>query len=432
MACRITRAGSVIGFRNHAHRLAQDIWTQPFSTVGVPEATIGKLSAQEPQIIRLLPSPRPLAAGQVVELHCQYDARQTNRVTFLGLDERTREMCNQYYVSTVGMRFECDAERATESAAAVSAITAAAEHYSRSPSGTPLGQVTAVASDKRYLYFLHRGPTDFTNTERLAFDPIVRYDRYRQVYAGAFGRGIFTVPHGLSVDRDGMIWATDVGSHQVFKFDPINGSLLLVLGDGRAAAGRSSFNKPTDVAVEGSSGDIYVADGYGNSRVVVFSRTGSYLREWGGPGAGEAQFNVPHGIALDSRGLVYVADRENARVQVCSLQLASGCQSQGACLNHTRAASSSLCGLAKSCQHSSCLRERHCDLAVLQARIALHFAWSCNSCWNYPKPTLARFSPPWENGVRSGFRASELSEVNTYNQSSHGVRTSLPSITTPN
>jgi len=113
-----------------------------------------------------------------------------------------------------------------------------------------------------------------------------------------------------------MIWATDVGSHQVFKFDPINGSLLLVLGDGRAAAGRSSFNKPTDVAVEGSSGDIYVADGYGNSRVVVFSRTGSYLREWGGPGAGEAQFNVPHGIALDSRGLVYVADRENARVQV--------------------------------------------------------------------------------------------------------------------
>jgi peptidylamidoglycolate lyase len=317
VACRITRAGSVLGFRNHAHRLARDIWSDPFDLRGEAQPSIGRLSAQEPQVIRMLPAPRALSAGQVVELHCQYDARQADRPTFLGLDERSREMCNQYYISTAALRFSCDSERAAVASAPTAALAAAAADYARSATGVPVGQVTAVAADGQSVFFFHRGPADFTNTQPLEFDPIVRYSRRSGSFSGAFGRGLFTVPHGLSVDHDGMLWATDVATHQVWKLDPrAGGKMMLKLGDGRASSGRSSFNKPTDVAVDRTSGDIYVADGYGNSRIVVFSSTGAYLREWGSAGAGKGQFRVPHGIAIDSRKLVYVADRENSRVQV--------------------------------------------------------------------------------------------------------------------
>lgn len=317
VACRITHAGSVIGYRNHAHRLARDIWSDPFDLRGEAQPPIGRFSAQDPQIIRMLPAPRALEAGQVVELHCQYDARQTDRPTFLGLDERSREMCNQYYISTAALRFSCDAEKVAVDPAATSAIVAAAAQYGRSATGVPIGQVTAVAADARSIFFFHRGPTDFTNTQPLQFDPIVRYDRRSRGFSGAFGRGLFIVPHGLYVDHQGMLWATDVATHQVLKLDPGSGGrVVLKLGDGRAATGHSSFNKPTDVAVERASGDVYVADGYGNSRIVVFSSAGAYLREWGSAGTGKGEFRVPHSIALDSRGLVYVADRENSRVQV--------------------------------------------------------------------------------------------------------------------
>jgi peptidylamidoglycolate lyase len=203
----------------------------------------------------------------VVELHCQYDATEVDRPTLLGLDERSREMCNQYYISTAALRFACDAERAVASPAATASVAAAAAAYGRSVTGTPVGQVTAVAADAQSIFFFHRGPTDFTNTKLLQFDPIVRYDRRLRAFGGAFGRGLFIVPHGLSVDHEGMLWATDVALHKVFKLDPRSGGrVLLVLGDGRAADGKGSFNKPTDVAVDRRTGDVYVADGCGASQ----------------------------------------------------------------------------------------------------------------------------------------------------------------------
>jgi peptidylamidoglycolate lyase len=126
---------------------------------------------------------------------------------------------------------------------------------------------------------------------------------------------MFIMPHGLAVDKDNNIWVTDVGLHQVFKFNH-EGKLLLTLGASKVAGKDSAhFNQPTDIAIA-EDGSFYVSDGYGNSRIVKFSATGKYLFEWGQKGAVEGEFNIPHGISLDNSGNVYVADRENNRVQV--------------------------------------------------------------------------------------------------------------------
>src|SRR5262249_41026343 len=111
------------------------------------------------------------------------------------------------------------------------------------------------------------------------------------------------------------VWVTDLGYHLVMQFDP-QGKLLLTLGTkGKRGETKDRFNKPADVAF-GSAGEVYVADGYGNSRVVKFSKTGQYLREWGKKGKGEGESRLPHAIRVDAQGRVYVGDRENNRVQV--------------------------------------------------------------------------------------------------------------------
>jgi peptidylamidoglycolate lyase len=126
---------------------------------------------------------------------------------------------------------------------------------------------------------------------------------------------LFIMPHGLKVDNNNNIWVTDVGLHQVFKFS-YDGNLLLQLGVARIAGTDSlHFNKPTDIAIT-KDGSFYIADGYGNSRIIKFSNSGTYLFEWGTKGDKTGQFNIPHGIALDENENVYVADRENNRIQV--------------------------------------------------------------------------------------------------------------------
>jgi peptidylamidoglycolate lyase len=123
------------------------------------------------------------------------------------------------------------------------------------------------------------------------------------------------MPHGLTIDDENNIWLTDVGLHQVFKFDH-DGNLLMALGV-RGVPGDDSthFNMPTDVAVA-PDGSFYVSDGYVNSRVTKFSKDGKFITSWGIKGADPSQFDVPHSLALDSQGRVYVADRGNARLQV--------------------------------------------------------------------------------------------------------------------
>ena len=130
----------------------------------------------------------------------------------------------------------------------------------------------------------------------------------------SWGDNLFVMPHGLKADSDNNIWVTDVGLHQIFKFS-YDGKLLLKLGQAGIAGNDSShFNKPTDVAIA-KDGSFYVSDGYENSRIIKFSATGKYLFEWGKKGDNEGEFNIPHGISLDDNGNVYVADRENNRIQ---------------------------------------------------------------------------------------------------------------------
>lgn len=131
----------------------------------------------------------------------------------------------------------------------------------------------------------------------------------------SWGNNLFIMPHGLKVDKQNNIWVTDVGLNQIFKFTE-NGKLLMKLGEAGVAGSDSlHFDKPTDIAIA-NDGSFYVSDGYGNSRIVKFSATGKYLFEWGKKGNKEGEFNIPHGISLDNLGNVYVADRENNRIQV--------------------------------------------------------------------------------------------------------------------
>jgi sugar lactone lactonase YvrE len=123
----------------------------------------------------------------------------------------------------------------------------------------------------------------------------------------------------LRVDREGNLWTTDTVTHQVMKLTP-EGRPLLTLGvKGQAGADQKTFNRPTDVAFA-PAGDFFVSDGYGNSRVVKFSRDGKYLFEWGRRGRGPGEFNLPHSMAIDSKGRLYVSDRENNRIQIFDLE----------------------------------------------------------------------------------------------------------------
>jgi DNA-binding beta-propeller fold protein YncE len=172
------------------------------------------------------------------------------------------------------------------------------------PADLKLGAVSAVATDAAdRVYVFHRGK-----------HPILVFDRAGH-YLRSWGDDQIQTAHGLRIDHAGHVWVTDIGNHLVMKFSA-EGKLLLSLGKkGEAGATADRFNKPTDVAVT-PGGDCYVADGYGNARVVKFSPEGRFLLQWGRKGTGPGEFNLPHALCLDDHGHVYVGDRENNRIQV--------------------------------------------------------------------------------------------------------------------
>ena len=172
------------------------------------------------------------------------------------------------------------------------------------PAGWNLAETPAVSVDeKENVYVFHRGA-----------HPIMVFNKDGK-FLRSFGDGVYSATHGLRVDHEGNIWTTDVDHHVVLKMDS-NGRIRMVLGrKGDASEAEDRFNRPTDVAIA-PNGDIYVSDGYGNSRVVQLAKDGTFIRAWGKRGVGEGEFNTPHGIALDKQGRVYVADRENFRIQI--------------------------------------------------------------------------------------------------------------------
>jgi DNA-binding beta-propeller fold protein YncE len=178
---------------------------------------------------------------------------------------------------------------------------------------------TAVDATNGHVWVVHRGQ-----------HPVMEFDE-KGKFVRSFGDGLFERAHAIHVDPEGNIWTVDDGSHTVVKFDRA-GRVRLVLGrwkqssvqlppmpgwGSRVITDRDMlrFNRPTDVAWD-AAGNIYVTDGYGNSRVVKFSREGRFVTEWGRKGQGEGEFDTPHAVAVDKSGRVYVADRENYRIQV--------------------------------------------------------------------------------------------------------------------
>ncbi len=134
-------------------------------------------------------------------------------------------------------------------------------------------------------------------------------------FVRSWGTGIISNAHHLKIDREGHVWITDIGYHVVRKFTA-DGQMLLTLGTpGRLGDSPRHFNKPTDLAIA-PNGDIFVSDGYGNSRIAHFDKQGRFIKAWGTLGTGSANFSIPHAIACDSKGTLYVADRNNVRVQV--------------------------------------------------------------------------------------------------------------------
>ena len=117
------------------------------------------------------------------------------------------------------------------------------------------------------------------------------------------------------MDAEGNIWIVDAPGHAIQKLNP-QGKVILTLGQqGVPGMSPTNFNLPTDVAFA-ANGEVYVSDGYGNPRVVKFTRAGRYLLQWGSRGSGPGQFQLPHNLVVDARGRVYVSDRDNRRVEI--------------------------------------------------------------------------------------------------------------------
>jgi DNA-binding beta-propeller fold protein YncE len=179
--------------------------------------------------------------------------------------------------------------------------------WGKLPRGWKFTQVAGVAVDsKDRVYVFNRGE-----------HPMIVFDRAGSMVAH-WGEELFSSAHGIFIDAQDNIYTADVGNHVIRKFDR-NWKLVMTLGDVDKPAEKMSgkpFNLPTNVAVSPVSGDIFVTDGYGNARVHRYTAEGAHVLSWGEPGTGPGQFVIPHGIAFDKQGTVYVADRENLRIQL--------------------------------------------------------------------------------------------------------------------
>jgi sugar lactone lactonase YvrE len=197
------------------------------------------------------------------------------------------------------------------------------ENWAKLPDDRKWGEAIAVEvdhSDGKSIWVFDRCRAKECTASTVA--PLQKFDSAGK-FVRAIGAGLFTVPHGLYVDRDGNVWASDQMAMNgkgaiVVKFSP-DGKVLMTLGKpGMPGNDQDHLSGASDVVVA-PNGDIYVADGHGagtNDRIVKFSKDGKFIKAWGKHGKGPGEFDVPHGIALDSTGRVFVGDRSNGRIQV--------------------------------------------------------------------------------------------------------------------
>src|SRR6266566_1951368 len=204
-------------------------------------------------------------------------------------------------------------------------------HWGQLPGGRKWGSTAGVYAgrDGKTIWAIDRcgasGAGGMTCVDS-PLDPVLQFDTSGKLLQ-SFGKGLIVSPHKISVDKDGNVWVADNGSapgkgQQVLKFSP-EGKLLMKLGKpGVAGPGLDEFDLPTEVAVA-PNGDIFVADGHsgggtatGNARIMKFDKNGKFIKTWGRKGMAAGEFDLVHTLAFDSRGRLFVGDRQNNRVQI--------------------------------------------------------------------------------------------------------------------
>jgi DNA-binding beta-propeller fold protein YncE len=166
---------------------------------------------------------------------------------------------------------------------------------------------SVAAGRKGETYLIHRN---------LGEDAVVVIDKKGKILR-SWGKGLYTIPHSIRLDPEGNVWTVDSGSSVVLKFTP-QGKLLLRIEVGELPTGRRGARGTADIAF-GPGGRIFIADGYGNARILEYNAAGQRVKQWGTAGTGPGQFNLPHGLVLRD-GVIYVADRQNGRIQQFDLE----------------------------------------------------------------------------------------------------------------
>ena len=201
--------------------------------------------------------------------------------------------------------------------------------WGKLPAGRMWGSTSAVEIDKdgKSIWVAERCGQNTCldkNTGQMSpFPPILKFDPSGNLVK-SFGEGMLIFAHGIFVDKDGNVWVTDgqdngaTKGHQVFKFSP-DGKLLMTLGKPGGAKAPDYFYQPNDVLVA-PNGDIFVAEGHGGenkqNRILKFSKDGKLIKTWGQYGTGPGEFDLPHALAMDSKGRLFVGDRNNNRIQI--------------------------------------------------------------------------------------------------------------------
>lgn len=171
--------------------------------------------------------------------------------------------------------------------------------------GWELGMVSWVAVDRAgHRYLLQRGAKA---------DPVVVLDRDGRVRR-SWGKGLYVMPHAIRLDPKGNVWTLDAASSKVIQFSPRGQVMRTIEVGGQPSPCPNNFCGTTDIAFA-PDGHLFITDGYANARVLEYTAEGRKVREWGKPGTGPGEFKLPHAIACDERGVLYIADRENARIQ---------------------------------------------------------------------------------------------------------------------